>query len=255
MGVISYFGKNFYEPLDRVGTPVLGQLLWIPAPQLNPHPYVIEAERTQSTSHASAQARWTTMTDKHFTRRADKALPILGLKLNETEEVIAYKAKRRPAVVVGTRATVFGHRSELDKPHHEENRIVVAPIYGVRTEDDPHGFSSVMASRVRHLLYTQYFPAAEWRESRSPAPPGSLSLEEGIIRFDRLQFASPFPPSCRLVPLRIADDAFALLQSLLWVYLHAEPSETLREMRDVFESYLPDEAKPPRHTKSSPAEH
>ena len=245
MGLLQYFGSKFYTPLDKIGTPVLGQLAWVPVPNLNPHPFVVEGQRVQDTSHQVARARWVPLNDNHFRRREHKQLPILNFNLGETEEMIAFKAKRRPALVVGTGATLLGMPGEIMKAHHEENRLVVAPVYGVRSENDLSGFSSIMMARVRHLLYRQYVPLAAWRETRaSKTHDGACSLEEGIVRFDRLQFVTPSPPGCKLVPLRVSDDVLALLHAMLWTYLHAPPSDALKEMREVLASCLPDEARP-----------
>jgi hypothetical protein len=245
VGLVSYFGGKFFTPLDKSSGPVLGQIAWVPVPNLNPQPMVVEAERTSDTSHQQVRARFVTLNDNHFTRRDLKELPILNFKLGETEEMIAFKAKRRPGIIVGVGATVLGGLDAHARAHHEEGRIVVAPAYGVRSEDDPSGFSSVMAARVRHLLYRQYFPLAEWKETRSSRTvPGACSLQEGIVRFDRIQFVSPSPPGCRFAPVRLADDVLVLLHAMLWAYLHAEPSKALVEMREILADCLPDEAKP-----------
>src|SRR5579863_2553756 len=216
VGLLQYFGSGFYTALDGRDGPTLGQLVWTPVPNLTPHASVVEAERTQDTSHQQVRARFVPLNDGHFVRRDHKQLPILNFKLGETEEMVAFKAKRRPAVVVGVGATVLGGLDQYARPHHEENRVVLAPVYGLRSEDDPSGFSSVMAARVRHLLYRQYFPLAEWKEKRSRSTfPSACSIQEGIVRFDRLQFVTPSPPGCRLVPLRVSDDVIPLLHGML----------------------------------------
>ncbi len=252
MGVVQYFGKQFYEELPTSTGPLqLGQVVWIIVPHLLPTPNVIEAVRQQTTSHETARARFTMMTDKHFTRREHKELLILNLRLAETEEVVAFKAKRRPGVVVGRNATTFpvtgGTRGR--RAHHEENRCVVAPIYGVQSEEDVSGFSGIMTTRVRHLLYRQFFPAAPWTERRPRKEcADACSLKEGVIRLDRLQFVMPSKPSLQQVPLKIAKEPLGLLQAWLWTYLHASQhgswAEDLDALRDLFGEQLPEEATP-----------
>jgi hypothetical protein len=168
MGLLAYFGKDFYRPIDRIGRAELGQLGWAPAPNLQPQPFVIEAERVDPASHLEARARWVPLNTQHFTRRASKGLPILNLNVGETEELLGFKAKKRPVVVVGTGATLLrGLGDEAAKRHHEEDRIVLVPVYDLASEDDPFGFGSILATRVRHLLYRQYFPIAGWQETRN----------------------------------------------------------------------------------------
>ena len=243
MGLLAYFGKDFFQPLDRVGKPELGQLGWAPTPNLQPQPFVIEAERIDPTSHSEARAKWVPLNNQHFTRRATKGLPILNLNVGETEELLGFKAKKRPVVVVGTGATLLkGLGDEAAKRHHEEDRIVLAPIYDLASEDDPYGFGSILATRVRHLLYRQYFPIGGWQETRNI--PGHSSFREGVARLDRLQFLLPNPPGLGLAPVKLAPDALMLMHGMLWVYLHAQPIDELREMQEVLAGLLPDEAKP-----------
>ena len=106
-----------------------------------------------------------------------------------------------------------------------------------------------MATRVRHLMYRQYFPFGEWQERRPrrECPEGS-SLTEGIMRLDRLQLVSPDPPGCQQVPLRVAEEPFKLLQAWLWSYLHASKDTPawgdLVTLRELFGDQLPAEARP-----------
>jgi hypothetical protein len=199
MSLPDYFGKNFFEPHDRLGKPVLGQMGWAPTPNLQPQPFVIEAERIEPASHTEARAKWVPLNQDHFTQRATKGLPILNLNVGETEELLGFKAKKRPVVVVGTAATLWGGlEQEGTRRHQEEDRIVLVPIYDLASEDDPRGFGSVLATRVRHLLYRQYFPIAAWQETRNVR--GGSSFREGIARFDRLQFLLPNPARIRFGP-------------------------------------------------------
>jgi hypothetical protein len=243
MGLLAYFGDAFFEPLGSVGSPEIGQIGWAPVPHLQPQPHVIEVERVESASHDPVRAKFVPLRDLHFTRKSPKGLPILNINLGETEELLAYKAKKRPIVVVGTRSSILGGLGREGKPHHEESRIVVAPIYGLATEDDRRGIGSILATRVRHLLYLQFFPFAEWREARHDLK-GASSFDEGIIRFDRLQFLLPSAPGLQLAPVRMAPEVRVLMHNVLWAYLHADPSPELIEMREVLRSVLPEIAKP-----------
>lgn len=241
MGLIEYFDGKFYSAMkEPLGRPVVGQLVWVPVPQLDPSPNVIEAVRGRP-GHADATCRWAPMTADHFRKRDDKDLPILHLGLSETEELLAFKAKKRPAVVLGTQADILGGLVKAPS-HHEEDRVVVAPVYGIANEYDRKGFSPMLARRVRHLLYKQYFPLAAWKETRTRREcPSGTSLEAGIVRFDRLQFVLPRQPGCSLVPLRVADEPLMFMHALLWCYLHAAPLQSLAEMRAFLAELMPPE--------------
>ncbi|MFO0763035.1 MAG: hypothetical protein U0359_41750 [Byssovorax sp.] len=203
---------------------------------------MIEAEREQADSHEKAYARYVAMNDDHFKRRPSKKYPILNLRLAETEELVAFHAKRRPAVVVGTNATSIDGLKERAPSHHVECRVVMAPVYGLRSDDDVSGFGSVLATRIWHLMYRQFFPFFAWRETRTHMPPATL--ERGVIRLDRLQFINPSPPGLRLMPVKLSAEAMNILHATLWAYLHAEPWEELVEIKDLLRSMLPKEAEP-----------
>jgi hypothetical protein len=244
VGLIDVIGSTFYEPIDGRSRPVLGQIVWAPVPNLNPQPHVIEPRRLVSTSHATAAASFVPMNDTHFTRASNNALPILNVRLGETEELLAYKAKKRPAVVVGVGATKLGGLGDETKPHHEEDRLVIAPIYGIRSEDDPSGFGPILAARIDCLMYRQFFPIAPYTERRRDRPPNSCNLEIGVARLDRLQFVRPASPGCCPAPLKLSRDALPLLHAAVWAYLHAAPDQELTGMRDLLAGTLPDEARP-----------
>jgi hypothetical protein len=100
-----------------------------------------------------------------------------------------------------------------------------------------------LATRVRHLLYVQFFPFARWQETRSGIT-GACSFDEGVVRFDGLQFLLPRAPGLELAPVKIAKKVQILIHNLLWVYLHSEPTAELIEMREFLRSVLPKAAEP-----------
>jgi|HubBroStandDraft_6_1064221.scaffolds.fasta_scaffold380453_2 hypothetical protein len=245
MGLLTLMSsQDFFEKIDRHGPPTVGQIIWTPVPHLNPQPTVLEVTRQQDDKHPFAYAKWVPMTDKHFTRQSPKGLPILRLNLGETEEMIAFKAKVRPAVIVSTRAAVIGGlAAKTVASHHEENRLVVAPVYGLRDDEDPNGFSGEMATRVRHLMYPQFFPFHSWKEARTIH--GVCSFKEGIVRFDRLQFVNPSPPGCSPVLLKFSEDALSIMHAMLQAYMHGEPSKKLVELREMLADDIPEEVRAP----------
>lgn len=244
MGVISLISP-YFRPLSSGPSVRVGQIVWAPVPNLEATPMVIEAERPIPTSHGAARARFTPLDDKHFSRKKIYKLPILSLHLGETEELLAFRAKKRPCVIVGTSSTLLQDAAEKAVPeHHREERVVVAPIYDLSSEEDPKGFDTVMATRVRHLLYRQFFPIASWTETRTGVQ-GALSLREGILRFDRLQFIFPAPPALVPWPLALTEEVMELLHAWLHHYFHAPQSETLREVVELVQEKIPPEANMP----------
>lgn len=234
----------YCEGIEETKNVCLGQLAWAVVPNIETTPQVIEGERSSNPSHSTARARWVPMGDQHFKRRVRAGLPILQFALGETEELVAYKAKLRPAIIVGTRGASLGGLEKKTPLHHDERRVAVAPIYDLRTEDDPKGFGSILATRVRYLLYPQFFPFGGWTETRSSVL-SRTSFREGVVRFDRIQFLLVGQAGLHLAPVKLAKDALALMHHSLWSYLHADEHEFLKEMRGLVRESLPDEAKPP----------
>jgi len=241
VSLIDYY--TYFTPIDAPqarARPVLGQVVWAPALHLVTHVDVLAAQRVSSTSHGGATLKHEPHCDTHFGRRTRLDLPVLNLRLGETEELVTHKAKIRPGIVVADAADATSAQ-EKHPAHHTERRVVVAPIYDVATEDDPKGFSQVMAARVRCLVYRQFFPSGAWEETRKA--PRACSLRAGIVRFDRLHFVTPAPPSLRLEPLRVCDEVMSLLHTALWVYLHGTPTAAFTSVRDMMLAELPPEAK------------
>ena len=235
--------QPFCEGIEETKKPCLGQLAWAVVPGMDVAPHVIEAERVDDRGHAAAKVRWSPMGDKHFKRRERGELPILHFKLGETEELVAYKAKLRPAIVVGVRGAALGGLEKNTPPHHEECRTALAPIYDLRTEDDPKGFGSILATRVRFLLYPQFFPFGGWTETRSTVL-RRQSLREGVVRFDRIQFLHAQLAGVELMPVKLTSESMAVLHFALWAYLHADEHAKLTEIREVIREYVPAEARP-----------
>lgn len=234
--------RPYFAPLNDVSRLQMGQFAWIPVPNLESRPHVLEAERIDERSHSAAKARWVPVGNNHFKRRRDKELPILSFHLNETEELLCYKAKKRPAIVIARFASIWGGLDKKDaRPHHEEDRVVFVPIYGIRSDDDPNGFGPVMHLRVRHLVYQQYFPIDEWKERRAGVL-NACSIGPGVARFDRLQFLMPDQSGVEPIPLKLSDEAFKPMRHMLWAYFGAKQEQDLIDLRQVLREYLPPEA-------------
>ncbi|WP_437996860.1 hypothetical protein WMF26_38890 [Sorangium sp. So ce185] len=238
-------GNKFYETLASTSSaPVIGQLAWTPVPHLPEQPDVIEAIRVNDSDHEVAMAKYARMTDVHFKHRPYKRYPILNINLEPTEELVAFKAKRRPCVIICANATQLGNIDRNAPSHHEERRIVAVPIYGRRSEDEPKGFGPILAVRVEHLMYRQFFPIAPWQEPRRGID-GAESLKGGIARFDRLQFVNPAPPGLRLMPLKVTDEVFRFMHAMLVMYLNGTSDPELVAAMQVLREFLPKEAEPP----------
>jgi len=219
--------------------PTLGQLCWVPSPQLSIIPQILEVQRADPTEHHITRFCIRNVKEIDFLRREE--LPLYRLKLRLNEELIIQKAKRRPAIVLLTSNTIFPDIDQLlkslGKSHLQQESIFAVPIFGLENSEHPGGFPPVMTARVKALMYNQFFYCAR--------TPSGMELIEGIARLDRLQIVFPrHRGSYRPLPIKLSDDAIAVLMNLLraWLCIRGTPDDEkyLRELRELLKETLAD---------------
>jgi hypothetical protein len=93
--------------------------------------------------------------------RSKHRLPIKLLNLRDTEELIAHREKRRLAIIVGADYTIFTDLEAVLKKrgqrHLQEQSVLIAPMYGVESQDHFGGPPAFMMARVKALMYRQFF--------------------------------------------------------------------------------------------------
>ncbi|XXY54558.1 hypothetical protein WME91_25845 [Sorangium sp. So ce269] len=144
--------------------------------------------------------------------------------------------------MIANSASAHGSLGKEARPHHEERRVVVAPVYDLKCEEDPNGFGPIMATRIQFLMYSQFFPFAEWKETRNDSLSGACSFRQGIIRFDRLQMVTPDKPSLQLAPVRLSDQVLPIMHLALRAYLQPPATQKFVELQKELLEYLPEEA-------------
>ena len=219
--------------------PTLGQLCWVPSPQPNIIPQIFEVQRADPTEHHITRFSIRNIKETDFLRREE--LPLYRLKLRLNEELIIQKAKRRPAIVLLTSNTIFPDIDKLlrtlSKSHLQQESIFVIPIFGFENSDHPGGFPPIMITRIKALMYNQFFFC--------PRTPSGMDLIEGIARLDRLQIIFPGNrASHKPLPIKLSDDAIAILMNLLrsWLCIRGTPNDEkyLKDLRELLEETLPD---------------
>ena len=141
------------------GTPHLcrGRLLWAFVPHVDQEPRTLTAEgRASSTDHARARYRVDPL--RISQPRRSSVLPVAGLPEVPGEVFTVYRAKRRPALVLGGEST--------DPVDHSLTRgmskwqtaptVLVAPYYGATRDGRRGGFNEPFVDRVRRAEYPEY---------------------------------------------------------------------------------------------------
>ena len=219
--------------------PTLGQLCWVPLPQPDIIPQILEVQRADPTEHNITKFTIRNVQETDFQRKDE--LPLYRLRLRLNEELIIQKAKRRAGIVLPASNTIFDDVISLlkskGKTHLQQNSILVVPIFGIEKPEHPKGFPPIMTARIKALMYDQFFYC--------PKTPSGMMPIEGVARLDRIQVVFPVHrASYKPLPIRLSDDAITILMSLLrtWLRIKGEPEDEkyLMGLKELVKETLPD---------------
>lgn len=110
--------------------------------------------------------------------RPKEALPVAALSLNEGELWTAYRAKKRPCLVIGIKQPEVNNALRRDMPKKLTSpTLLVAPYYGADKDGKRAGYNQKLVERIRHAVYPQFL--------LDQLPIGGP--KESILRFDHIQ--------------------------------------------------------------------
>lgn len=231
---------QFYKDLPKETfrkEPALGQLCWAPILHINKIPRVMDVERADPKEHYATKFSIRNLAESDFRGRGK--LPIKSLNLRETEELIISKANKRPAIIVWGSPIIFEDIDVLlrtiGKSHLQEYCLALMPIYNIQKVEHPGGFPPIMVSRIKALLYNQFFYCPRMDD---------IGLSEGVARLDRIQIILPtdravYDP----LPIALSEDALAVLLSMLRSWF-GSVEEDLNAYKELLRETLPPEALP-----------
>jgi hypothetical protein len=215
-----------------------GQLCWVPSPQPDKIPQILEAQRADPTEHYLTKFKIRNVAETDFHRKSE--LPLYRLKLRLNEELIVQIAKRRPAIVLPSSTTIFTKIDKIlrskGKTHLQQTCIIVIPIFDIERPQDPKGFPAEMVVRIKALLYNQFFYC--------PRTPSGMVPVEGVARLDRVQVVfSGHRASFDPLPIKLSEDALAVLMLLLrsWLCIKGAPEDEkdLNDLKELLRETLP----------------
>ena len=187
-----------------------GCLIYAFMPHVDQVPYTIKpVARSQPDVHNSAKLEIAPLRMKD--RRSKEDLPVAAMTIHDKEMWVAYRAKKRPGLVLGTHAPVVGDGLRRGMPKRSTAPVTtVAPYYGVDKDGRRAGYNPELVQRIRHAEYPQFF----W--DKLPIP-GS---EESILRLDHMQPVGTHYNSYELTEHKLSEDAMQImddyLQWLVW---------------------------------------
>lgn len=125
----------------------------------------------------------------------------------------------------------------------EDRSMILAPICGIATPEDFHGFPPVMTARIKAFLYNQFFYLPQ------ACPKTRISIaKEGIVRLDRLFAATPTRGLDRM-DKKVSHEAMVLMLAVVRERLGAAEGEDMKAIRQLLFESLPKEALPELTTK------
>jgi hypothetical protein len=182
-----------------------GSLLFAFAPHVDQLPFTFEpVGRTEATRHDSAVVRVAPLKVDQPLRQT--ALPVAAMTVHEGEVWAAYRAKKRPCLVLGCNHPTVSSTLTKGMPNNSTApTLLVAPYYGASRNHHRAGYRPEFVERVRHCEYPQFV----W--DHLPFPGG----EESILRLDHLQPIGAHYNAYKLSGYRLSDTAIEVIDELL----------------------------------------
>ena len=205
-----------------------GALVFAFAPHVDQVPYTFEPiGRTEASRHDSAEIRVAPLKVDQPLKRTD--LPVAAMPLHTGEVWAAYRAKKRPCLVIGSdspsvdRALIRGMARHSTSP-----TVLAAPYYGVSQDGKRGGYNPGFVERIRQCDYPQFL----W--DKLPIS----QFEESILRLDHLQPIGTHRNSYKISEHKLSDDALEIVDELFnWLILGGVSEDSLIAMyREQIES-------------------
>lgn len=233
MGVLQVFEK-FYETLSGDSSPKPGHMYWVPTPNIDEVPRILEVERATPTEHEVSNFMISEVGNTHFKSRS--RLPIKRLALGDTEEIIVSKAKKRLVVVIATItsegiATLPSGTQHRLAQHLAKPSYLVAPLFSTSNIMEPGTFGPALVARIRALQYPHFFCLPD--EQRPDRP-------RSIIRLDRV-FPTFLGRGSEPANQKIHDEPFEVILSQFSILCGGASSEAYELIRELVQDALPDE--------------
>jgi hypothetical protein len=202
-----------------------GRLVWAFVPHVDQQPYVLVAKgRSEPTEHRTADFIVEPLQGHRLPVGAD--LPVAGLPQYPGEVRLAYRAKRRPVLVLGTGGTEIPKALRTGAARYQTNStILAAPYYGADLGGSTGGWRPEFVERIRRCEYPQYM----W---------DSLPIrgrKESILRLDHLQPISKHGQSYEMTEYELHSEALSMVDEYLtWLLQGQLPVDSvLLEIRRV----------------------
>lgn len=193
-----------------------GALIEAFVPHIDQTPYSFEPiGRKDAGDHATASVKVAPLKVDQPLKQTQ--LPVAAMPLMGKEVWVAYRAKRRPCLVLGTSGLPVAKSLTQGKPNHATApTLLVAPYYGAVGGDKRAGYDPRFIERIRKCEYPQFV----W--DHLPHKSG----EESILRLDQAQPIGTHHASYRSLNFRLHESAMMIVDELLqWLVSGSLPED------------------------------
>jgi hypothetical protein len=192
-----------------------GRLLWVFAPHVGVEPWTLEPlGRSEPTQHGRINYRLQSMSAHRPPQHP--GLPVAAWPAFENEVLTAYRAKRRPAVIVSCGG--IDVPEELRKAQARwttAQTLLVAPYYGATASANRAGWPEPLVTRIKECEYPQFL----WDLVPTKNPP-----VESILMLNRIQPIGDHRNSVQVLPYTLSGAALEILDEWI-VWLATETME------------------------------
>jgi hypothetical protein len=232
---------RFYDDKRKSsGKPEVGQIVFCPVIEANRRLWIGDVQRVDSHAHTQVQMHIREQRKEDF-RGKEKRLPIKGLQLDSTHELVISRAKLRPCLVVGTcegidAASVPDGAQRRLAANAFPSSYLLAPAFHVSHADEYGAFGPVVTARIKCLMYAEFFYL---RQS------GGYIRVPSVVRLDRIFIGAPHPGSgFELADLFLIPEIMTLVHEQVRFLFGKPLTNEYLEIRDMMLSFLPKEARP-----------
>lgn len=223
--------RNWWVP-NNPGTLCRGALVSAFVPHFDQVPYTFEpVGRTQATEHTHADIKVAPLKVDQPLKQVN--LPVAAMPLYRGEVWAAFRAKRRPCLVIGEQCPAVDKSLIQGMPRASTApTVLVAPYYGADRDGTRAGYNPAFVERIRHCEYPQFM----W---------DMLPLDGGpvvsILRLDQIQPIGTHHNSYKLTGFKLSDSALEILDDLIhWLIWGGFPEDSdLLAYRELMHDFFP----------------
>ena len=192
-----------------------GALVFAFVPHTDQVPYTFEPlARTEATQHDRALIRVTPLRINQPLRQTE--LPVAAMPLHSGEVWAAYRAKKRPCLVIHSDSPSVNPSFTRGMANRSTApTVLVAPYYGATQDGNRGGYKPDFVERIRHCEYPQFF----WDQLPISGP------EESILRLDHLQPIGNHYKAYQLSEHKLSEDALEVVNELFRLLIWGEIPE------------------------------